>query len=197
MKQRKTLGLRLPVWFTGFLAACAYTFTALVATAAPQAQSALLEAEEAFRVSARWQNDASVEVRFVIADGYYMYRDRFAFAADGEAIKLHKSRLPKGKLKRDPSFGNVITYRNSVRLLLPIKASDNAIGRNDAVDIDLTSQGCADMGVCYPPLRQTIRLARGANTVAEPAEAVAGSFSRQKSKQESIGAIADLLKKRD
>lgn len=190
MKQPKTLGLRIPVWFTACLVAAAHAITGI---AAQQSEPELLEAEKAFRLSAKWADPASVELRFAIADGYYMYRDRFTFAVDGVSVALDKSRLPKGKLKRDPTFGNVVTYRKSVRLLLPIKMSGDAAEIGSEVAIDLTSQGCADIGVCYPPLRQTIRLARGATTVADPAEATISSFSRQK----SAGTIYDLVKKRE
>lgn len=194
MKQRETLGQCLLVWFTVCLVSGLHASTGMAAT---QPEPELLEAEKAFRVSASWRDAATVEVRYTIADGYYMYRDRFAFAANGKPLDLNKSKLPKGQWKRDATFGKVVTYRNSVRLLLPIAPPNNTHTQGGDVSIDLTSQGCADIGVCYPPLRQTIRLAHGATTVAVPVEAAVGSFSSQKSVQGRAGTMSDLVRRRD
>jgi thiol:disulfide interchange protein DsbD len=60
----------------------------------------LLEPEKAFRMSARALDATSVEVRFAIADGYYMYREKFRFALDGAGdSKLGAAQFPQGVKK--------------------------------------------------------------------------------------------------
>ncbi len=113
----------------------------------------LLEPEKAFRFSARALDAGSIEVRYAIADGYYMYRDRFKFAAAG-GVRLGAPELPRGIKHKDEFFGEVETYRREVRIRLPVEGQ----GR---LDLTVTSQGCADIGVCYVPMesRATLQLA--------------------------------------
>jgi thiol:disulfide interchange protein DsbD len=115
----------------------------------------LLEPEKAFRFSARVLDASSVEVGFVIADGYYMYRERFKFSAEGNPqVRLGVAELPRGLKHKDEFFGEVETYRKAVRIVLPVQGE----GR---FDLKVTSQGCADVGVCYVPMesKATLRVA--------------------------------------
>ena len=112
----------------------------------------LLEPEKAFRFSAQVLDASTVEVRFAIADGYYMYRERFKFAAQGNPqVTLGPPDLPRGQRHKDEFFGEVETYRKSVRILLPVSGE----GR---FDLKVTSQGCADVGVCYVPMESSAAL---------------------------------------
>jgi thiol:disulfide interchange protein DsbD len=123
----------------------------------------LLEPEKAFRFAARALDGATVEVTFAIADGYYMYRERFKFAAEGNPqVKLGAADLPPGQKHKDEFFGEVQTYRKSVRILLPVEGE----GR---FDLKVTSQGCADVGVCYVPMESTatLRVAAGMPGLSE------------------------------
>ena len=112
----------------------------------------LLDAEVAFRFSANFKDVKTVEIRYAIAPGYYMYRERFAFSVEGAAVG--KPALPRGKNKFDATFNKTMeTYRDGVTVTLPLKQA--AAG---ALTLKATSQGCADAGVCYPPQMQTVRL---------------------------------------
>jgi thiol:disulfide interchange protein DsbD len=112
----------------------------------------LLEPEKAFRFSARILDSSSIEINFAIADGYYMYRDKFRFAAEGNpAVRLGTPQLPPGLRHRDEFFGEVETYRKSVRIRLPAQGD----GR---FELKVVSQGCADIGVCYVPMESTASL---------------------------------------
>ena len=128
---------------------------ALLAATAVAADPKLLPAEQAFRFSARALDDRTIEARFAVADGYYLYRDKFAFAVEPATVTLGKAGLPAGKVKDDPFFGKVETYRGDVVIALPLAAS--AAGQSVVVAAD--SQGCADIGVCYPANRQKVTLA--------------------------------------
>jgi len=116
------------------------------------AHDELLEPEKAFRISARPLDARTVEVEFRIARGYYMYRDRFSFATES-GRKLAEAEIPRGKLKEDPFFGKSETFRDLVRIRVPVTPADAAAGR---VTLKVTSQGCSDKGVCYVPLEQAV-----------------------------------------
>jgi thioredoxin:protein disulfide reductase len=114
----------------------------------------LLEPEKAFRFSARAVDEA-VEVSFAIADGYYLYRGRFRFSAEGNpSVRLGAAELPRGIRHKDEFFGEVETYRKEVRIRVPAQGE----GR---FDLKVISQGCADVGVCYVPMesKASLRLA--------------------------------------
>ena len=121
-----------------------------------------LAPEQAFRFSARAIDAKTLEARWQINDGYYMYRDKFKFALEGGT--LGAPQMPAGKLKNDELFGKVETYRKEVKILLPIEAAG-------AVTVKAVSQGCWDGGICYPPLKQETRI----ELVAASAAAVATS----------------------
>jgi thiol:disulfide interchange protein DsbD len=124
------------------------------ATAAA-AGAELLPAEQAFRYSARALDSRTLEARFVIADGYYLYRDKFSFAVMPDGAALGAPELPAGKEKTDPFFGKVETYRGTVVVKLPLGGASPG----QSVVLTADSQGCADVGVCYPPTRQKLTLA--------------------------------------
>ncbi len=111
----------------------------------------LLPPDQAFKFSARLVDAGNVELRWRIADGYYMYRDKFRFSAQPTTVGLGKPEFPAGKVKEDEFFGQVETYRGDVVIRLPVKAAS-------AFTLQAQSQGCADVGVCYTPVKQTAQL---------------------------------------
>lgn len=130
-----------------------FTLLLMLACVARANEPDLLEPERAFRFSARLIDAKKVEVRYEIARGYYMYRDKFRFSADPATIRLDASRLPAGQIKKDEFFGNVQIYRGTVKMVLPVDGADAA-----GFLLKATSQGCADLGVCYPPQDQKVEL---------------------------------------
>jgi thiol:disulfide interchange protein DsbD len=127
---------------------------AALAAGASAVEPKLLEAERAFAFSARGLDERTVEARFAVADGYYLYREKMKFTVEPEAL-ADAPVLPPGKPKDDPFFGKVETYRGQVVVRLPL--AHPAPGKS--VTLVAESQGCADAGVCYPPQRQRITLA--------------------------------------
>jgi thiol:disulfide interchange protein DsbD len=138
----------------------------------------LLEPEKAFRMQARPLDARTVEVSFAIAEGYYMYRERFRFDVEpGSSAKLGAPEFPPGIRKKDEFFGDVETYRKRVAIRLPVEAADGT------VRLMVTSQGCADVGVCYVPMdsKATIRLAGFSAPVAGTPSAPSAEFTTQTS----------------
>ncbi len=121
-----------------------------------------LPPDKAFRFTARALNPETIETRFTIADGYYLYRDRIHFSVEPAATALAVPTLPDGKVKEDQFFGRVQTYRGSVIVNLALK--DTAPGQRVVVVAE--SQGCADVGICYPPQVQRVTVALPAANVA-------------------------------
>ena len=117
----------------------------------------LLEPEQAFRFTAR-EVDGAVEVRFAIADGYYLYRDRFRFAASGK-VQLGKPDFPAAIPHKDEFFGDMPIYRKQVSIRLPVQG-------DGPYELKVISQGCADAGVCYVPMESRAMLRAGAGGAA-------------------------------
>ena len=128
----------------------------------------LLEPEKAFRMSTRALDATSLEVRFAIADGYYMYRDKFRFALEGATgARLGAPEFPRGTKKTDEFFGEMETYRKDVAIRIPLE------GAAATLQLVVTSQGCADIGVCYVPMesKATVRFAALSDAPVRPAPA--------------------------
>ena len=150
---------------------CLLLFTALIL---PTVQAAVsgeagdeepLMPEEAFKFSAKMLDADTVRAQWDIADGYYLYRGKFKFKSDTPAVSLGTASFPPGKVKEDEFFGKVEIYRHQVAVDLPITRSGNV----QKLDLTLVSQGCADMGICYPPQTHTVSLNLPAAVAAPPA----------------------------
>ncbi|MCS0588185.1 protein-disulfide reductase DsbD [Massilia norwichensis] len=125
----------------------------LVLLAPAHADDDFLPPEQAFKLSARMLDPQTAEVSYAIADGYYMYRERFKFSAAG--VQLGEAQIPAGKIKFDETFNkDVETYHHSVVIRIPVQG-------NGPFTLNVTGQGCADKGLCYPPQDASVRLVAG------------------------------------
>ena len=118
-------------------------------------QDDLLPVDEAFALSAEATSRNAVEVRFAIAEGYYLYRHRTAVEVVDGRFNANPLRLPDGKKHTDEFFGEVETYRGSLVATLTGAATDDA----SDVRLRVKFQGCADLGICYPPQAREITVA--------------------------------------
>jgi len=115
-----------------------------------------LPPDQAFKFSAT-EIPGAIDVHFRIADGYYMYRERFAFATRNGSATLGEPQFPAGHVKFDQTFQkNVETYRGEVTIRVPVRQASGAF------DLAVTSQGCADAGICYPPAEHVYRVSGAA-----------------------------------
>ena len=133
-------------------------FDLLKALGEPADDSAneFLDPEIAFMLSTDARDAYKVVARFDIADGYYLYRDRFNFAVSGvPGVALDSAQLPDGKDKEDPYFGRMQVYYNSVEAVLQVqRATTEAV----SLTVEIGYQGCADAGLCYPPMQKSVTL---------------------------------------
>lgn len=143
-----------------------------------------LDPAVAFKPTARALDGQTIEVNYEIAKGYYLYRDKFKFAVEGESARLGMAQIPKGKEKDDENFGKVEVYYKSVAIRVPVER--NASGTLQ-LKLNVTSQGCADAGVCYPPQSQMVSV-----ELPDPASAPPSGASPVDG--DESGKIAGLLK---
>lgn len=127
----------------------------LAAGASAATEDDFLPPEQAFRFAARQLDPQTIEVRFDVASGYYLYRERFAFAVQPGTVRLGQPEFPAGKVKFDETFGKEMeTYRDAVVIRVPVQLAP-ADGKWSLV---VTSQGCADKGLCYPPMESVYKV---------------------------------------
>jgi thioredoxin:protein disulfide reductase len=111
-----------------------------------------LPPDVAFRVSAGVDGDI-IKVRWVIADGYYLYRQRMAIRAESPDLVTLAPAMPPGVIKVDPYFGSQEIYRQQVEAAVRFTRID---GGAHPLQIKVIYQGCADAGLCYPPITKVI-----------------------------------------
>lgn len=111
----------------------------------------LLLPEEAFALTVSAVDDNTIRAEWNIADKYYLYKSKFKIATDTPGVILGEPQFPKGKVKQDEFFGKIEIFRNRVSADIDISGT---IPDDGKISIIATSQGCADIGVCYPPFTE-------------------------------------------
>ena len=144
------------VRFTKLIILLALVFVdCVVATA--QGDTELLPPDQAFKFSSDGVIDDAIKLSWVIADGYYLYRDKFKFSTTTQDLSLAEPVIPAGKTKHDDYFGDVEILRGKISIRIPFQRLGRAHGQ---IPLSIVYQGCADIGVCYPPEKKkvTVRL---------------------------------------
>jgi len=116
-----------------------------------QAENDLLPADEAFAFKAKVVND-EVLLTWDIAQGYYLYKEKIKISSDF-STQLGIAKFPKAKIKNDEFFGKIGVYRNNAVVAIPVLEGDAR-----SILLTVTYQGCADLGVCYPPITKSVAL---------------------------------------
>jgi len=116
-----------------------------------QAENDLLPADEAFSFKAKVVND-EILLTWDIAKGYYLYKEKIKISSDF-STQLGTAKFPKAKVKNDEFFGRIGVYRNSAVVAVPVLEGDAK-----SILLNATFQGCADLGVCYPPITKSVAL---------------------------------------
>lgn len=117
-----------------------------------------LDPDEAFVWSAELTGEG-VQTYWRVADGYYLYQDKFKFAADSPAGGvLEAPRFPPAEIKEDEFFGRMAVHKGDFEIAVPMTV---AAARPALVTLQLTYQGCAESGICYPPIKKTAVLTTG------------------------------------
>ncbi len=110
-----------------------------------------LDPEKAFVLQAQMISSDKISLRFKIAPGYYMYRERFSFALDTTHVNLGDPAMPTGRVKFDQTFNKEMElYFTDAVIELPISAWPSNIPP-ESFKLTASGQGCAEAGLCYPP----------------------------------------------
>ncbi len=150
----------------------------------------LLKPDIAFKASLTLAAPDKLKATWDIADDYYMYRKRFKFESDTAGVTLGEPVFTtKGEMRDDPGFGKVETYRNKISIEIPV-VRDASASTATLFKLKTKSQGCADIGVCYPPQKKTldIQLAALSNDTQE-SDASKGNTAESNSSPQAAPAI--------
>jgi thiol:disulfide interchange protein DsbD len=140
---------------------------ALLAVDPAGAAYEILKPQEAFRYTVEATAN-EISVHWDIEPGHYLYRERMGYRSLSPGLVLGDAMLPAGKPYEDEFFGRMEIYRDSVVARLPIASLEPG---TTTADLEIRSQGCADIGLCYPP--QVWRA-----SVALPSGAAGGKLAR-------------------
>jgi thiol:disulfide interchange protein DsbD len=111
-----------------------------------------LDPNVAFRVAAHVDGNL-IRVRWVLADGYYLYRSKMEFKAESPDLVVSAAQLPPGMIKTDPYLGTQEIYTQQVEAQVPYTRLD---GGAHPLQIKVIYQGCAEAGLCYPPITKVL-----------------------------------------
>ncbi|OXJ40509.1 thiol:disulfide interchange protein [Burkholderia sp. HI2714] len=185
-------GMALPVRVRAlrFLAVLLSFMLVLGGLSVARAADDFLDPSVAFKFSAS-ESPGQVDVRFKVANGYYLYRERFAFAVKSGQATLGDPQFPAGHVKFDQTFQkNVETYRDEVVVHVPVKQASGPF------ELAVTSQGCADEGICYPPAEHVVKVdgaALGAASSSSPSSGDAAATGSWFDKVTSADFAQSLL----
>jgi thioredoxin:protein disulfide reductase len=128
-------------------------------------ESDFLNPDVAFRVASRVDGNV-LRVRWVIADGYYLYRHKMEIKAESPDLVLSAPSFPQGKVKNDPYLGVQEIFQQQVEGTVAFTRFDAGA---HPIQIKVTYQGCAEAGLCYPPISKVLFPQSAASTIpAQP-----------------------------
>jgi len=146
---------------TVWLLLAALTLALVAAWQPARAAEEFLEPDQAFKFSARAADTRNIEIRFEIAKGYHLYKERISFEAAPASVVLGQAVMPVAIKKFDENFGkDVEVYHDTLLISVPVQAAPAEFKLN------VSSQGCAEKGLCYPPRTQALKVTVTGGAVA-------------------------------
>ncbi|MGZ4991174.1 MAG: protein-disulfide reductase DsbD [Methylobacter sp.] len=116
-------------------------------------QADLLPAEQAFQFTSKVKKADRLLLSWDIANGYYLYRNKFKFTSLTPGIAVGEQSFPPGHAKHDNFFGDVEVFRERLEVEIAVQRQDPKLNK---LKLEVTFQGCADAGLCYMPVQQTV-----------------------------------------
>jgi len=131
-----------------------------------------LPPDQAFRFDALAAGTDRVRLNWEIADGYYLYRARINVVTPSHSAQLGATQFPPGQVKTDEYFGKQEVYHHELIATVPVA---HAGGGALELPLQVTYQGCADAGLCYPPITKAVTVTLPAAAGTAPASPSAAS----------------------
>ena len=126
-------------------------------------KSDFLPVDEAFKLQAPLIKNETIIISWLIESGYYLYRDKFRFKFNDPNFTIQAVKIPSGQTIEDPQFGLVEIYNDSVTVLLEIEQRS----KKEEIELEISFQGCAVKGLCYPPQKRNLLVSRSDNGESE------------------------------
>src|SRR5215469_5700902 len=145
-----------------------------------------LPVDEAFRFDALAGGSDQVVLNWEIAEGYYLYRARIKVATDSPGAQLGAPQFPQGQIKNDEYFGRQEIYHNELRVTVPVA---RAAGGAFTLALQVTYQGCAEKGLCYPPITKSVNVALGGGAGSAGGGAASGTSGPGSSEQSRFAQL--------
>ena len=142
----------------------------LLSSAKPSGDD-FLPPDRAFRLDALADGSDRVRLNWEIAEGYYLYRTRIKVATPSTAAQLGAGEFPPGQVKSDEYFGKQEVYHHELNVIVPVARVKGGVFQ---LPLQVTYQGCADAGLCYPPITKTLNVSLS-GAAGAPLAAPAGS----------------------
>ncbi|MCC6201921.1 MAG: protein-disulfide reductase DsbD [Gammaproteobacteria bacterium] len=110
--------------------------------------------DQAFVMRGTQDAEGRLQLSWEIADGYYMYRAKIEFRSSVEGVGFGAVDFPEAVMKHDEYFGEMAIFKHQLEIDVPVARTGADVP--DAVEVTVTYQGCADGGICYPPMRKKV-----------------------------------------
>jgi thiol:disulfide interchange protein DsbD len=121
-------------------------------------QDDFLTAEQAFHFGASADGSDRVRLSWQVTKGYYLYRARITVKTPSREVQLGAVEFPAGEVKSDEYFGKQVVYHSDFAAILPIARQESGTLQ---VPLEVSYQGCAEKGLCYPPVHQNVTVTLG------------------------------------
>jgi len=151
-----------------------------------QEEEEFLHPDKAFTFRA-YPNDGAgtITAEWVLADGYYLYREQFRFEIVGDTgVTLGEPRFPEGEIHTDEYFGEQEVYYQQVNVEIPVSGE-----AGKTFELRVRYQGCADAGLCYPPIFRTVNVEAPGGTAATAAGSTASNANTNLSEQDQLAEL--------
>jgi thioredoxin:protein disulfide reductase len=130
---------------------------ALGTIAPASATEKFLDPEIAFKLSGRALDAQRIELKFEVAPGYHLYRDKLQVQAQPSNVTLGEVQIPRGTVEFDPTFQkDVEIFKSDMVMVVPLSQAPT-----QAFKLVVGNQGCADKGLCYPPMERSFKVEAG------------------------------------
>lgn len=145
-----------------------------------------LPPEAAFRFDALAGGSDQVVLNWEIAEGYYLYRARIKVTTSSASAQLGTPQFPAGQFKTDEYFGRQEIYHHELRVTVPVA---RAAGGAFSLPLEVTYQGCAEKGLCYPPITKSVNVALAGGAGSAGGSAASGSSGFETSEQSRFAQL--------
>jgi len=152
-------------------------------------ENEFLPPDEAFQLSVISTAADKVTVSLVIAENYYLYREKFAFESATPGISIQPYQLPAGDIKEDEFLGRTEVYHYNFVIDLAL-TGQSADGKFQLI---AKYQGCADRGICYPPINKTVDVTLGDGISGDGGSSIPVAPDAEKSSSSGSVPVTDSI----